>query len=221
MENYKQALITGYFGLIASIVVGTGEFFLHYSPNIVGHAGNYEFFKFVPNDNLTIGHFLAVIGIPLYFLGYYHIYLMLKKGNKILATIVFLLGVLAFTIGGFWITSRGFLGNIVQLKDNIDEVIYQNILDNYTLISESLVHGLRVIILLLSIFFIVAIAKGKSYYKKWMVIFNPIVLLICVFLIYAITPTIGKYIAPIAMNVVHFIVFSLSIYQLRLTQKNA
>jgi len=39
------------------------------------------------------------------------------------------------------------------------------------------------------------------------------------FVVYFISPTIGKYSAPIAMNVVHFILFSLSLYQLELTQK--
>lgn len=215
MINDKNILLSGILGLFGSILVGIGEFYLHYSPQIIGNAENYEFFKYVPNDNLTIGHFLAVIGIPLYFVGYYHIYLMLKNGNKKLATIVFFLGVLAFSVGGFWITSRAFIGNIVQLQDKIDNDIYLVIIEKYTLISESLVQGLRVIILLLSIFFIATILKGGTNYKKWMVIFNPIILLISIFLIYFISPSIGKYIAPIAMNVVHVIIFSLSIYQSR------
>jgi hypothetical protein len=218
MENPKLTFTTGLLGLLAAILVGAGEFFLHYSPEIIGHAENYQFFAYVPNGNLTIGHFLAVLGIPLYFVGYYHIYLMLKSGHKKLASVVFYLGILAFSIGGFWITSRAFLGNIIQLQNDMPAETYQILLDKYTLISESLVQGLRVIILLLSITFIVTILKGGTVYKKWMVFFNPIVLLLAVFAIYFISPAIGKYIAPIAMNVVHFILFSLSLYQLKLTQ---
>jgi len=110
MNNYNKILIIGLLGLLASILVGAGEFFLHYSPQIIGHAANYQFFAYVPNNHLTIGHFLAVIGIPFYFIGYYHIYLMLANGNKTLAKMVFILGGLAFLVGGFWITSRAFLG---------------------------------------------------------------------------------------------------------------
>ncbi len=220
MKNKKIILITGYLGLLASILVGAGEFFLHYSPQIIGHAADYAFFAYVPNENLTIGHFLAVVGIPFYFIGYYHIYLMLESGNKLLAKLVFVLGGLAFLVGGFWITSRAFLGNVVQLQNSMPENTYQILLDKYTLISESLVQGLRVIILLLSICFVAAILKGGTLYKKWMVFFNPIVLLLLVFVVYFISPTIGKYSAPIAMNVVHFILFSLSLYQLKLTQKS-
>jgi hypothetical protein len=218
MSNYNKILITGLLGLLASILVGAGEFFLHYSPQIIGHAENYQFFIYVPNNHLTIGHFLAVVGIPFYFVGYYHIYLMLKKGNKILAKLVFILGVLAFLIGGFWITSRAFLGNVVQLQNDMPQATYQLLLEKYTLISESLVQALRVIVFLLSICFVLAILKGGTYYKKWMVFFNPIVLLLLVFVVYFISPTVGKYSAPIAMNVVHFILFSLSLYQLKFTK---
>lgn len=208
-----KIFLTGLLGLLASIIVGVGEFLLHYSPQIVGNAENYRFFQFVPKENLILGHFLAVFAIPFYFLGYYHIYKMLEKGNKKLASIVFGLGILAFTIGGFWITSRAFLGTIVHLKPDIDSNVYQNIMDNYTLISESLVQVLRVIILLLSVFFSLTILKGNTNYKKWIAIFNPIILLLSVFAIYFISPETGKYLAPIAMNVVHFILFSLSLYQ--------
>ena len=33
----------GYLGLIASILVGLGEYFLHYSPDILEHSKDYEF----------------------------------------------------------------------------------------------------------------------------------------------------------------------------------
>ena len=215
MSQKRVIYLTGLLGLFASITVGLGEFLLHYSPQLVEHTANYEFFKFVPRNNLIYGHFLAVIGTPFYFVGYYHIYKMLKGKENKYALIIFILGVLAFTVGGFWITSRGFLGTIVHFKGDISGPIYQQILDNYTLISESLVQGLRVIILLLSIFYVLAILTSTTYYDKWMAIFNPIAILIVIFAIFFIAPAIGQYITPIAMNVVHFIVFGLSLIQFR------
>lgn len=212
MMHKKHLFITGFIGLAAAIIVGLGEFYLHYSPQIIGHAANYQFFKFVPIEHLPIGHFLAVFGLPLYFIGYYHIYLMLEKGNRPLASIVFCLGILAFTIGGFWITSRAFLAVIVHQEQNIPQDVFQLILDNYTFFCESLVQALRIIILLLSIFFVLAILKGGTHYPKSMALFNPIFLLIMVFILYYLNPFIGKYLAPIAMNVAHFILFSISLY---------
>ncbi len=210
----------GYLGLIASLTVGLGEYFLHYSPQILDHARNYEFFKFVSLQNLTIGHFLSVIGLPFYFAGYIHIYRMLRSGNETLASMVLTFGFIAFAVGGIWIGSRSSIGNIVHLKESMDTIPYQNLLDHYTNHMEILVEALRIVIAALSVVFTIAILKGGTYYKKWMAIFSPIVILILLVLIGKIMPSIGKHMLPILMNVTHFILFSLSLYQLNKLTKN-
>ena len=210
----KTTKLLGLLGLLASILVGAGEYFLHYSPNILEHSENYEFFKFVSLDNLTTGHFLSVIGLPLFFAGYIHIYQMLKSGNEILARIVLAIGFIAFAVGGIWIGSRASIGNIIHLKDSMDATSYQNLLDHYTNHMEVLVKVLRVVIATLSVVFAIAILKGGTYYKKWIAIFNPIVILVLLVLIGKAIPSVGKHTLPILMNVTHFILFSVSLYQL-------
>ena len=207
--------ILGYLGLIASILVGLGEYFLHYSPSILEHSEDYEFFKFVASEHLTTGHFLAVIGLPFYFAGYIHVYRMLKSGNETLARLVLAIGFIAFAVGGVWIGSRASIGNIVQLKDTIDPSTYQNLLAHYTDHMEILVKALRIIIATLSVVFAIAILKGGTYYKKWMAIFNPIVVLILLVVLGKLLPSVGKHMLPILMNVTHFILFALSLYQLK------
>ena len=123
----KLTKTLGYLGLIASILVGLGEYFLHYSTNILEHSKEYEFFKFVSSNNLTTGHFLAVIGLPFYFAGYIHIYRMLKSGNETLARIVLAIGFIAFAIGGVWIGSRASIGNIVRITPISSVSNYNNI----------------------------------------------------------------------------------------------
>ncbi|MFD2917242.1 DUF6796 family protein [Psychroserpens luteus] len=210
----------GYLGLVASLLVGLGEYFLHYSPQILEHASNYEFFKFVSQKHLTIGHFLAVIGLPFYFAGYIHIYRMLRSGNETLARVVLAIGFIAFAVGGIWIGSRSSIGNIVHLKESMDIITYQNLLDHYTNHMEILVKALRIVIATLSVVFTITILKGGTFYKKWMAFFSPIVILILLVLIGKITPSIGKHMLPILMNVTHFILFSLSLYQLNKLTKN-
>jgi len=210
----KLTKTLGIFGLIASILVGLGEYFLHYSANILDFAADYEFFKFVSLENLTRGHFLAIIGLPFYFAGYIHIYSMLKSGNETLARIVLGTGFIAFAVGGVWIGSRASIGNIVHLKETMSTTNYQNVLDHYTNHMEILVQILRVVIATLSVVFAITILKGGTYYKKWMAIFNPIVILLILVLIGQLLPAIGKHMLPILMNVTHFILFSLSLYQL-------
>ncbi len=216
----KLTKILGYLGLIASILVGLGEYFLHYSANILEHSENYEFFKFVSLDNLTTGHFLAVIGLPFYFAGYIHIYRMLKSGNETLARIVLAVGFVAFAVGGIWIGSRASIGNIVHLKDTIDASTYQNLLAHYTNHMEVLVQALRIVIATLSVVFAIAILKGGTDYNKWMAIFNPIVILILLVVLGKLLPSLGKHMLPILMNVTHFILFALSLYQLNKLTKS-
>ena len=216
----KLTKLLGYLGLLASVLVGLGEHFLHYSPDILGHAENYDFFKFVPLENFTTGHFLAVIGLPFYFAGYIHIYRMLKSGNEILARLVLAIGFIAFAVGGVWIGSRASIGNIVHLKDAIDASTYTNLLAHYTSHMEVLVQILRIVIATLSLVFVIAILKGGTYYKKWMAIFNPIVILLLVFSTMFFAKDLAKHLAPIAMNVTHFILFALSLFQLNKQTKN-
>ena len=215
----KLTKILGYLGLVASILVGLGEYFLHYSPEILGNSDNYEFFKFVPLNHLTIGHFLTVIGLPFYFAGYIHIYRMLKSGNESLARVVLGIGFIAFAVGGIWIGSRASIGNIVHLKDSMNTTTYQTLLNHYTDHMEVLVQALRIVIAALSIFFAITIVKGGTYYKKWMAICNPIIILILLVILGKIIPSIGKHMLPILMNVTHFILFILSLYQLNNYQK--
>ena len=216
----KLTKTLGYLGLLASILVGLGEYFLHYSTEILEHSKDYEFFKYVPLENLTIGHFLAVIGLPFYFAGYIHIYRMLKSGNETLARLVLAIGFIAFAVGGIWIGSRASIGNIVHLKDAMGASTYQNLLAHYTDHMEILVKALRIIIASLSVVFVIAILKGGTYYKKWMAVFNPIVILLLVFSTMFWAKDLAKHLAPIAMNVTHFILFTLSLIQLNNYSKN-
>ncbi|PIQ19176.1 MAG: hypothetical protein COW66_02400 [Flavobacteriaceae bacterium CG18_big_fil_WC_8_21_14_2_50_34_36] len=209
----------GLLGLLASIIVGVGEYFLHYSPQILEHSEHYAFFDFVSIEHLQIGHFLSVIGLPFYFAGYLHIYKMLQPGNENLARITLAIGFIAFAVGGIWIGSRAFIGTIVQLQKDIPPDTYQQILNNYTELLEILVKALRVIIALLSITFVTTILKGGTNYKKWMAFFNPITILIVWVILGRLLPFFGKHTLPILMNVTHFILFSLSLYQYQIFQK--
>lgn len=210
----------GYLGLLGAILVGIGEFYLHYSTNVLTVKGQFNFFEFVPMENLKIGHFIAILGIPFYFAGYLHIYRMLKSGNETLARTVLALGFIAFSVGGVWIGSRGFLGSLVHLKSEMPSETYDKIIANYNSFLEILVRVLRVVIVLLSIFFSGAILKGGTLYQKYMAFFNPIIILVSLVIIGMALPKIGKYFLPILMNITHFVLFSLSLYQLNKHTQN-
>jgi hypothetical protein len=218
----KQLYIFGILGLIGAIGVGVGEFLLHYSPNGIGYDGNnFEFFNQISLHKLTLGHFIAVSFVPFYIAGYYHLYLIFKKKNPNIAMAIFALGIIAFMMGGMWISSRAQLGYLVhKIAAYPNDKVLQSLIEVYKTHAEILVKSLRIWIAAISILFVIPILKSETIYPKWMAIFNPIVILLLVLVIYKIAPSIGYIIGPIAMNVVHFIVFGLSLILIKINSKN-
>lgn len=209
MSNIKLAGIIGLFG---AVIVGIGEFLLHYSK--AGYAGNnYSFFVSIADSRLIRGHFLVVFFVPFYIAGYWHFYLAIKPGSSKLALAVLIAGVFAFVIGGMWIASRGMLGFIAKSYAAGETSL--SLLDKYKLLMETLVQVLRLIVLLISVLFVTAILTRKTLYPRWMAFFNPALILAVVFALFYLLPSIGNIIAPTAMNVTHITVFSASLLALK------
>ncbi len=198
-----------WFGLIASVLVGIGEYMLHFLPG--GPGGEVAMLEDVPLGRASTGHFFAVIGAPLYFAGYYGLKELFKRSNVKLANLLFILGVLAFFVGGIWISSR-YLGAVILQKSNGSpnhDYFLQQYEDHYQI----LVWALRIVVLSLSAVYVMLILKNKQNFPKWMAIVNPIVLLIIILSSLIWFNPLGIHVAPIAMNVTHFIFFGLILYQ--------
>lgn len=215
--NQNRIYFFGYLGLIASVMVGIGEFLVHFSTADFDSSIPYSYMLNVPDSRLTTGHFLMIPFIPLYIFGYWHIYLALKSGDKKLAQAVLTLGIFAFVVGGIWVGSRAHLGMLIKAQAAAGDNghFFESVVASYDLHVENLVNALRVIILLTSVCFVWAIVKGGTLYPKWMAFFNPIAMLLIVFFLFFCVNLIGKFLLPSAMNVAHFILFSASIYALR------
>jgi hypothetical protein len=193
--------------------VGIGEFLLHFDPLARFSADGYAFMLAASDERQTVGHFFGVLGAPLYVVGCWHIYLMLKPANQKLAFLGFLASAYGFMIGADWISSRASIGALIHLQEpgvNIEELITL-----YQLRYESLLTVVRITTTVLSVIFIYLVMTGRSHYQKWHALFNPIVLLVMNFVVYAISPTLGKYLMPIALNVAFGIFFTMSIIQAR------
>ncbi len=196
-------------GLGASVIVGVGEYLLHFLPG--GPGGEVAMLEEVPLSRASRGHFFAVLGAPLYIAGYYGLKELFTRTNTKLANSLFILGVLAFFIGGIWISSR-YLG-AVMLQKSSGTADHNYFLQQYEDHYQILVWGLRIIVLSLSIVYVVLILKNKLGLPKWLALFNPIFLLIIVLSSLVWFKPLGIHIAPIAMNVTHFIFFSLILFQ--------
>ena len=196
-------------GLAGTIITGIGEFMLHFNSH--GYESEIEMVRNVSLDRAGKGHFLVVFGAPLYFAGYYAIYRMVESANKRLAQAFFITGIFSFAVGGVWVASRYFIAVVLQTSAGTDN--YAIYLSNYAEYYQSLVWALRILVLGVSALWITLIASGKTMFPKWMAISNPLVLLLIVFGLYAVLPAIGTYLVPTAMNVAHFVFFTLVLTQ--------
>ena len=211
ISNKQQLIISGITGLSGAILVGIGEFLLHYDPLARFSESSYDFMLAVSDQQQTLGHFFGVFGAPLYLVGCWHIYLMLKPANQKLAFMAFLIGAYGFVIGSDWISSRASIGALVHLQQSGTSV--ETLIQLYQERYETLLTVIRITTLTLSLIFIGLVLTGRSHYQKWHAIFNPVFLLVASFMLFVVLPELGKYVMPIALNVAFGIFFLLSTLQ--------
>jgi hypothetical protein len=205
--NQRQELIaTGCIGLLAAMLVGAGEFMLHFD-DLARYAGGYEFFESVASDRATMGHFFGVLGAPLYVVGAWHLNLMLRPASRLWAYIAFLAMSYGCIVGAVWIGSRA---TAAFLVNTLDPTALQSAWALYELRYENLLTVTRIAVLLLSVIFIWLVLTGRTNYPRWIAVLNPIVLILVSFLIFWLVPSVGKYLMPIALNVAYFALFSVS-----------
>ena len=215
MSNKKQLFVTGLIGLLAAILVGWGEFLLHFDPQARFTSDGYDFMLAATIERQTLGHFIGTLAAPLYLIGAWHIYLMLKPANRTLAFIAFFVTCYGFIIGGDWISSRAGIGAITHLSESgaiASKTSVQTLMDLYILRNESLLTVIRITTLILSVIVACLAWSGRSHYSKIVAVLNPLVLLLLNFVVFVIAPDIGKYIMPIALNVGFGLFFILSLW---------
>lgn len=214
MKN--MIIITGCVGLLASILVGIGEYLLHYDPLARFSEGGFGFMQGISEQRTTIGHFFGVFGATLYLIGCHHIYLMLRPAGERAAQAMFCISAFGFIVGAVWIGSRASISALMQLPITPE---ISGLIELYDLRYETLLTVVRITTLILSVVFIWLTLTGRSNYPRWMAIFNPFVLILASFAMYLIAPQLGKHLMPIALNVAFFIFFSLSLLHARTGNK--
>ena len=204
----SQITRAGIFGLIAAILVGTGEFLLHFDA-LGRFTEGYSFMQGISAERSTVGHFFGVLSAPLYIIGFWHLMKMLEPAGKVLSHMAFFIMSYGIIIGAVWIGSRSNMSalvNDIALSDN-------HVLTSlYELRYENLLQITRLAVLMFSIIFVRLVLTGRTLYPRWMAILNPIVLILMSFVIWLCVPAIGIYMMPIALNVAFALLFSISIY---------
>lgn len=195
-------------GILASLVVGLGEYLLHFIP--AGPSGEISMLDEVPLERASIGHFLVVFGAPLYFAGYYGLKKFFAPTSPLLSSFLFAGGILSFSIGGVWVSSRYFAAEVLQRSAGTED--YAFYLQSYEEHYQVLVWALRIIVAVISIIFVWLVLINKQGLPKWVSLFNPILLLIATISTLLWFKPLGVHIAPIAMNVTHLVFFAIILF---------
>jgi len=207
---HSQITTAGVIGLLAAILVGAGEFLLHFDAlGRFAEAGAYEFMLGINSERTTIGHFIGVLSAPFYIIGFWHIMKMLEPANPLASRIAFAIMSYGIIVGAVWIGSRAGISTVVNSTSMIDPMSFISL---YELRYENLLQVTRLAVLFFSVIFIWLVLSGRSHYPRWMALFNPILLILTSFAIWAIAPAVGVYLMPIALNVAFALLFLLSIY---------
>ena len=187
-------VVTGVTGLLGALLTGAGEFILHFDALARFEVEN-EFFLGISDQRSNLGHFIAVIGAPLYLVGCWHIRLMLKPASDRWSLAAFLVMAYGFAVGIVWIGSRASISALVNMPVSTDVL---HLIDLYNFRYETLLQVIRIAVLVLSIIFVALVVRGRSHYPRWVAALNPILLIAASFVV-------------IALNVAFFILFSASI----------
>ncbi len=199
--------VTGLIGLLGAVLTGVGEFLLHYD-ELARFDVEYAFLGGISDQRSSVGHFVAMLGAPLYLIGCWHIRLMLKPASDRWSLVAFFVMAYGFAIGIVWIGSRASISALVNMPVTPD---VQHLIDLYDFRYETLLQVTRIAVLALSIIIVALVARGRSHYPRWVALLNPILLIVASFVVYALAPAAGKFLMPIALNVAFFILFLASI----------
>ena len=105
-------------------------------------------------------------------------------------------------------SSRSSIGSLVHHAELIKDT---NLIELYNLRCETLLNVIRITTLVISIIYIKQVLTGLTRYPKWMAATSPIVLLVLNFIVLLIAPEVGRFVAPIALNVGFALFFLLSL----------
>lgn len=194
------------------LLVGIGESLLHFTGSLSASGPDslpFGFFLKISPERLYAGHFITVLTVSAYFLGYWHVSRRLAPVSLVQRRLFFGMSVYSLTLAAIWIGSRAYLARSLQIVE--DPELRQMLASEYASLIESLIWGLRIGMLSLGAFFAWLVARGETSFPRWMALANPAFLLAGT-ISTLFVPSIGIYLVPAALNVAHVPFFLLSAF---------
>jgi len=158
---------------------------------------------------LLAGHYLGVLAIPFYALGYWGLAAAIRKARPSAARVVFAVGALAGMYGAV-------VHGITGIAEHLERAAGVGPRDPLAFFAEHGAYlvplwiGLAVLLLVGSFVFARAVASGDTALPRWMALANPLALVVLAALLGAPTPLGRAILVPAAPNVAHVWLFALA-----------
>ncbi len=166
----RKTVLTGILGLIGAVLMYTGDMLLYFTTKPIASFEEeiVQIMAQVSQERLMAGGLLGPISAFLYMIGFYHIYLRIKPGNKIARVFI---GLLCFGIvyGGAFHSHFTFIG--LASSFNQEEMLH--LFEKYSVLNFNLMFLPS---LLAYCFLAYLILAKKTFYPRWVVLCSPIVL---------------------------------------------
>lgn len=198
-------LFTGLMGVVAAILVGTGEFLLHYDRQNRYMDGP-QYMANISRSRVNAGHFFSSLSVPLYIGGALHLFLMTQGASLSWAAVMAAVLIYTYIVAAIWIGSRATLHAIVSGGGATEAPMLAMYKQRY----ENLLNVARTGVLVISVILAWLIVEGPTPYPWWMAVANPAVLIAASFALWWAVPAVGKFLMPIALNLAFAIFYALS-----------
>ena len=163
-----------------------------------------------PLDEIRVGHYLAILFIPLGLFGIWQVYQGLRPHQNRLALPFVLAGTFGLIYATFYHGTLGFVARALQAQEQAlgtveraQEITQQSVLF-FNSLSEPLGTLLLLVDLIVTLLFVVNVWFKETYFSRWMVALNPLTIQVVL--------TLGIWVTPHPLNQALWLsVFNLSL----------
>jgi len=157
-----------------------------------------------PPAQVVLGHYLAILGIPLGIFGLWQVYRAIEPAGWALSRAAWFLGVFAYVAGTVFHSTYAFVTFGLQAAASAPPAAapaMQTMLDRFALAFEPLALLLVGVLAVALALIFVAIASGETRYPRWFAVANPLVIQAATGLLALFAPLeVGVFLVVTAFN---------------------
>jgi len=189
MLRRRQIITVGVVAIIGHMVGVVADLASGYAPTVKAELGNITslaleniapLLRAKPLDEVRVGHYLAILFIPLGLLGIWQVYQGLRPRQNRLALPFLLVGTFGLIYATFYHGTLGFIARALQAQeqamgtvDRAQEIMVQSLL-YFNSLSEPLGALLLLVDLIVALLFVLNVWFRETFFPRWMVAVNPL-----------------------------------------------